>query len=182
MIHLNKEHLNKLKDMIGGSISHISAQSMDEYTHISFLKLSAKIHLVGSKLNNVLFHCDYNKDFHDTEAGTMYYDYHLFYNHTLEKFEKEIHKINSSAIKKIEVFGRIIPKGDKKELMRFNKSLFKNVEVTDDLFIFHCENAQHYALVYDEFLHSIKFYKSMKDIQIYFLNANENYKLNHTIE
>lgn len=187
MLYLRKKELELFKKLIGCSISQISSDDLrTNKTELSFLKLSVKLHFNCNSIKSLLFKCDYKTGFYQTyEEGILYYDYNLFKNHSDIMYDANNCSLNYSPIKKIKIYGRVIPKKDVNEFISHDKELFKGARLTDDVFFFFCENGERFMLVYGDWNYGLSFFCGDSLTTNVFLKYKQEetiYKLNHVIE
>lgn len=192
MLNLKSKELKLFKSLIGQSVSHLSSEDISDYsTELCFLSLSIKIHFNNGIINNLLITCDINKkhegvkDFFEIQnGGIAYYNYKLIKNDHSSNYDEMSYELNYSPIKKIEIYGRMIPETDAKELMAYDKKLFKNAKTTDDVFLFYCENGEKFIIAFGDFSYGIYLFKGKNiTINTFFQMKDETsvYKLNHVI-
>ena len=185
MLFLENKELKLFETLIGQSLSYISSDDLRVYNNeISFLRLSIELHFNNKILNNLLLICDYKKGFYETyDEGIIYYK--LLKNNVNDLYKSKQYHLNYSQIKKIEIYGREIPKNHSDEMIQFNKKLFKGVVNTDVAFFFYCEKGERFMIAFDDFSYGFAFFHG-NDLTIndFFDRKEEEtiYKLKHTIE
>ncbi len=174
MLKIDSESLFILKKCIGRKVYAFFSDS------ISFSEL--EISFGNRELRASFFKdCSFElkSDFFESDCGEMFHDYELREN---EPYKEGLsnYTMNSDTINKIEVYGRPFPLEEFRDYPDIYTK-YKDVNETDDLFMFHLMNGERIMIVLNDFMPDINLYVGHKMINGFFDNTRSEYSLHHTI-
>lgn len=177
MITLDNIHISFIKRIIGSRINYISSNRFDVFRYeITCVDRVLKLSMYNTR--DLLI----RSDFFENDCGDMFHDYTL--EEIGEKTDDNAYSkyyIQSSPVKRIEVYGRLFPLTDFGTYPEiYNK--YAGINHADNLFLFHFNDSGKVMILFHDYFPTINIYIGSKLIQQFFENTRSEYSLRHTVE